>query len=44
MPFDGVAVVRGKLVMEIVISLTKSDESGDDMIARRIAVVKWLVT
>ena len=31
--FDGVAVVRGELVVEVVVAFTKRDESGDDVVA-----------
>jgi len=43
-PFDGIAVIRRELVVEVVITLTESDKCSDDMVARRVAVVKWLVT
>ena len=42
--FDGVAVVGGEFVVEVVVSFAKCDESGDDVISRRVAVVEWLVT
>jgi len=44
MPFDGVAVVAGELVMEVMISFAKSDKGSDDVIAGRVTVVKWLVS
>jgi len=34
MPFDGVAVVGGKLVVEIVIAFAESNQGSDDMITR----------
>jgi len=43
-PFNSVAVVGRKLVVEVVVALTKSNESSDDVIARRVAVVERLVT
>lgn len=43
MPLDGVAVVRGKLVVEVVVSLAEGDESRDDVVARGVAVVEGLV-
>jgi hypothetical protein len=43
-PFDSVAVVGGKLVVEVVVTLTESDKSGDDVITGRVAVVEGLVT
>ncbi len=42
--FDGVTVVGGELMMEVVVALTESDESGDHMVTRRVAVVEWLIT
>lgn len=43
-PFDGVAVVGRKLVVEVVVTLAESDKSSDDVIARRVAVVEGLIT
>jgi len=43
MPFDSIAVVRREFVVEIVVTLTKSDKSSDNMITGRVAVVEWLV-
>jgi hypothetical protein len=42
-PFNGVTVVRGEFVMEIVVSFSEGDEGGDDVVARGVAVVKGLV-
>jgi hypothetical protein len=42
-PFDGVAVVRGELVVEVVVALAEGDERGDDVVAGRVAVVKGLL-
>jgi hypothetical protein len=42
-PLNGVTVVGRKLVVEVVVSLTKSDESGDDVVARRVTIVEGLV-
>lgn len=42
-PLDGVAVIRGKLVVEVVVALTKSNESSDDVVPWAVAVVKGLV-
>ncbi|MCQ8115655.1 hypothetical protein NP565_24095, partial [Vibrio parahaemolyticus] len=42
-PLNSVAVVGGELVMKVMVTLAKSDERGDDVIARRVAVVKRLV-
>lgn len=44
MPFDSIAVVRWEFVVEVVVTLTESDESGDNVVTRRVAVVEWLVT
>lgn len=43
-PFDGIAVVRRELVVEVVVSFAEGNESGNDVIARRVAVIEWLVT
>lgn len=44
MPLDSIAVVRWELVVEVVVALTESNESGDDVIPGRVAVVEGLVT
>jgi len=44
MPFDSVAVIGWELVVEVMVALTKSDESSNDVISWRVAVVEWLVT
>lgn len=43
-PFDSVAVVRGEFVVEVVISLTKSDQGSDDVVTRGVAVIERLVS
>lgn len=43
-PLDGVTVIRGELVVEVVVTLSERDKSRDDMIARRVSVVEGLVT
>jgi len=43
-PLDSVAVVGGELVVEVVVALTESDKSSDDVVTRRVAVVEGLVT
>lgn len=43
-PLNGVSVVGGELVVEVVISFTQGDQSSDDVVARRVAVVKGLVS
>lgn len=42
-PFDCVAIVRRKLMMKVVVTLTKSDKSGDDMVPRAVLIIKRLV-
>ena len=43
-PLNSVAVVRGELVVEVVVSLTKSGKGSDDVVTRRVAVVEGLVS
>jgi hypothetical protein len=42
-PLDGVAVVRGELVVEVVVTLAESDKRGDDVVPGAVAVVEGLV-
>ena len=42
-PLDGVAVVRGELVVEVVVALAEGGDGGDDVVAGRVAVVEGLV-
>ena len=42
-PFDSIAVVRWELVVEVVVTFAQCDESSDNMITWRIAVIEWLV-
>lgn len=44
MPFNGIAVVGWKLVMEVVVAFAKRDQCSDHMVTRRIAVVKGLIS
>jgi len=44
MPFDSITVVRWEFVVEVVVTLSESDESSNDVVTRRVAVVEWLVT
>lgn len=37
---DGIAVVLGELVVEVVVTFSKGDEGGDEVIARGVTVVK----
>lgn len=43
-PLNGVSVVGRKFVVEVVVALTKGDESGDEVVTGRVAVVEGLVT
>ena len=43
-PVQGVAVVGWEFVVEIVVALTKCHQCGEDMVTRRVAVIKRLVT
>lgn len=43
-PLNGISVVGGELVVEVVVSLTERDDGGDDVVTRGVAVVKRLVT
>jgi hypothetical protein len=42
-PLDGVAVVGGELVVEVVVALSEGDQCSDNVIARGVAVVEGLV-
>jgi hypothetical protein len=42
-PFDSVAVIAGEFVVEVVVAFAKGYESGDNVIAGRVAVIEWLV-
>jgi len=42
-PFNGVTVIAWKLVVEVVVSLAKSHEGSEDVIAGRVAVIEGLV-
>ena len=44
MPFDSIAVIRGEFVVEVVVTLSECDESCDNVITRRVAVIEWLIT
>ena len=44
MPFDSIAVVGREFVVKVVVTLSESDESGNDVVTRRVAVVEGLVT
>ena len=38
-PLDGISVVHGKLVMEIVVPLAKGQEGGEEVITRGVLVI-----
>lgn len=42
-PLDSVTVVGGELVVEVVVTFTKGDKSGDDVVPGAVAVVEGLV-
>jgi hypothetical protein len=44
MPLDGIAVVRWEFVVEIVVALSESDKSRNNVVSGRIAIVEWLIT
>ena len=43
-PGNGVAIIRWELVVEVVVSLTKSGDGGDEVISWRVTIIEWLVT
>jgi hypothetical protein len=43
-PLDSVAVVHGELVVEVVVSLTNSGESGEDMVSRSMFVIEGAIS
>jgi hypothetical protein len=43
-PLDSIAVIGWELVVEIVVSLSESNESSDNMITRGVSVIERLVT
>lgn len=43
-PLNGVSVVGGEFVVEVVVTLTEGDKSRDEVITGRVAVIKGLVT
>ena len=42
-PLNSVAVIGGELVVEVVVTLAEGDESSDDVVTGRVAVVEGLV-
>jgi len=43
MPFNRIPVISRELVVEVMISLSKSNQSGQDVVSGRISVVERLV-
>lgn len=43
-PLDGIAVVHGELVVEIVISFTNGNEGSDEVVARAVLVIERCFT
>ena len=43
-PVQCIAVVGGKLVVEVVVAFTERDKGGEDVITGRVAIVKGLIT
>jgi hypothetical protein len=43
-PLDGISVIRGILVVEVVVALTQGDESGNNVVTGRVSVVEGLLT
>jgi hypothetical protein len=43
-PLNSVAVIRRELVVEVVVTLTKGDESSDDVVTGRVAIIERLIT
>jgi len=42
-PFDSISEVHRELVMEVMITFTNGHESGDDVVARCMLVIKWRI-
>lgn len=42
-PFDGVAIIGREFMMKIMVSFAQSHQSRDDVIARGVSVIKWLI-
>lgn len=40
-PLNGVTIVAGELVVEIVVPLTNGDKRGDEMVLGRVLVIEW---
>jgi hypothetical protein len=43
-PLYGISVVRRILVVEVVVTLAKGDESSNEVVTWRVQVIKWLFT
>ena len=42
-PFDGVSVVAGELVVEVVVAFSESDQGGEDVVSWGVPVIERLV-
>lgn len=42
-PFDGVAVIGGELVVKIVVTLAEGDKRGDDVVTGAVTVIEGLI-
>ena len=43
-PFDGVSVIHGELVVEVVVTLADGDKSSDEMVSWSVLVVERSLT
>lgn len=44
MPFDRVTIIGGELVVEVVVTFTHRDQSSEDVVTRRVAVIEGLIS
>lgn len=43
-PLDGIAIVHGELVMEVMVTLSEGDKRGENVIARSMLIVEGSLT
>ena len=43
-PLDGITIVHGELVMEIMVTLSEGDKRGENVIARSMLIVEGSLT
>ena len=43
-PLDGIAVVHGELVVEVVVPFTNGDEGSNKVVTRTVFVIEWRFT